>query len=72
VNDQPLEDERNYKVATNSFLAEGGDLYSTFLAAKQSDSGGALSDVVIDHFRSHPGAIAPPERGRWVASGKDP
>lgn len=69
---RPLEDGRVYKVATNSFLAEGGDLYSTFLATPQSDSGGAISDVVIEHFRRHSGEAPPPEGGRWVAVAPPP
>jgi 5'-nucleotidase / UDP-sugar diphosphatase len=60
---RPLDSSRVYRVATNSFLAQGGDLYETFLRAKQTDSGRALSDVVIDHFRRR-GEVSPPKLGR--------
>jgi 2',3'-cyclic-nucleotide 2'-phosphodiesterase (5'-nucleotidase family) len=36
------EDKRVYRVATSSFLAQGGDLYQTFLQTKQKDTGTAL------------------------------
>jgi 5'-nucleotidase/UDP-sugar diphosphatase len=32
---EPLQEEKNYKVATNDFLARGGDGYVTFRDAKQ-------------------------------------
>ena len=32
---EPLQEEKNYKVATNDFLARGGDGYVTFRSAKQ-------------------------------------
>jgi len=60
---RPLDPSRVYRVATNSFLAEGGDLYETFLRAKQANSGRPLSDVVIDHFRKR-GEVPPPKLGR--------
>lgn len=67
VGEEPLDEARTYRVATNSFLAQGGDLYATFLATKQSDGGRSLSDVVIAALRSRQEEIPIPERGRWVA-----
>jgi len=60
---RPLEPARLYRVATNSFLAQGGDLYQTFLQAKQVDSGRPLSEVLTSHFRAH-GEVPPPTMGR--------
>jgi 5'-nucleotidase / UDP-sugar diphosphatase len=66
---RPIEDERVYTVATNSFVAQGGDLYTTFLAAtKTADGGVLLSDVVMTHLRRK-GRVAPPAGGRLIARG---
>ena len=65
IGNRPAENQRAYRVATNSFLAQGGDLYQTFLRTKQSDSTKSLSDVVIDYFKMH-GEIQPPKLGRLV------
>ena len=65
VDGRPLESARTYRVATNSFLAQGGDLYGTFLEVKQTDTGRALSDVLIARFRAHPEMPAP-KAGRLV------
>ena len=60
-----VDDRRTYSVATNSFLAQGGDLYQTFLKTKQKDTGTSLSDMVIEYFRKR-GSIASPVPGRLV------
>jgi 5'-nucleotidase / UDP-sugar diphosphatase len=65
VGGQPLVDEKTYRVATNSFLAEGGDLYSAFLRGKPVTRGGLLADVVLDFLRRE-GKVALPEGGRWI------
>src|SRR5215813_1697376 len=65
IGGQPLDPARVYRVATNSFLAQGGDLYQTFVQTKQSDSGRALSDVLIDYFRRS-GEVSPPKPGRLL------
>jgi len=66
---KPIEDERVYAVATNSFVAQGGDLYTTFLAAERtSDDGVLLSDVVMTYLRTR-GRVAPPAGGRLVPRG---
>lgn len=65
INKSAVEDKKTYRVATNSFIAQGGDLYQVFLQTKQTDSGKALSDVVIDYFRER-GEIQPPKMGRLI------
>jgi 5'-nucleotidase / UDP-sugar diphosphatase len=66
VGGRPLEDARTYRVATNSFLAQGGDLYTAFLsAAKVADAGILLSDVVTEALREA-GRVEPPPSGRFV------
>lgn len=62
-NDQDLEDDALYTVATGSFLAEGGDLYDSFAESEIIRSSGKVSDVIIEYFRAHE-SIATPKRGR--------
>jgi 5'-nucleotidase/UDP-sugar diphosphatase len=65
IGDRPVEDERTYTAATNSFIAEGGDLYQTFPRVKQEDTGKSLSDVVIEYLQRH-GDASPPKMGRLI------
>jgi 2',3'-cyclic-nucleotide 2'-phosphodiesterase (5'-nucleotidase family) len=65
IGGKKLDPARMYRVATNSFLAQGGDLYETFLRAKQTDSGRSLSDVVIGYFRKTD-SVSPPKPGRLL------
>ncbi|HEV8118432.1 MAG TPA: bifunctional UDP-sugar hydrolase/5'-nucleotidase [Thermoanaerobaculia bacterium] len=65
IGGKKLDPARMYRVATNSFLAQGGDLYETFLRAKQTDSGRSLSDVVIGYFRKTD-PVSPPKPGRLL------
>jgi 5'-nucleotidase / UDP-sugar diphosphatase len=66
VGGRPLDGSKTYRVATNSFLAQGGDLYQTFLGGKvASDSGVLLSDLVMEYLRKH-SPVAPSEPGRLV------
>ena len=66
INGIQADDGKVYRVATNSFLAEGGDLYQTFLQTRQSNSHKNLSDVVIEYFQKTR-EIQPPLLGRLVA-----
>jgi 2',3'-cyclic-nucleotide 2'-phosphodiesterase (5'-nucleotidase family) len=50
IGGSPVDDRKTYRVATGSFLAQGGDLYQTFLRVKQTDTGKSLSDVVMEYF----------------------
>ena len=66
IGGRPAEDARVYRVATNSFLAQGGDLYQTFLRGKVvADSGTLLSELLIDYLRKNR-RVAPPAPGRLV------
>lgn len=68
IGDRPVDDQKTYRVATNSFLAEGGDLYQTFPGVKQSGTGKSLSDVVIEYFQKH-GEVPLPKMGRLILVG---
>ena len=65
IGDRPINPTQTYRVATNSFLAQGGDLYQTFLQTRQTDTGQSLSEVVIEYLRRH-GTLAPPKVGRMI------
>jgi 5'-nucleotidase len=70
IGDAPLDDARVYRVATNSFLAQGGDLYQTFLKTKTVDDGKVLlSDVVMEHLRAKR-TVSAPETGRLAPVGR--
>lgn len=62
---RPAEDGRVYRVATNSFLAQGGDLYQTFLQTKQSETGKLISMVVME-FLEKQREVGAPEMGRLI------
>lgn len=65
INGKPVEDGRVYRVATNSFLGQGGDLYQTFLRLKVISEEKLLSEIVIDYLRKHK-VIEPPKMGRLI------
>ncbi len=49
----PIDLKRSYRVATNSFLAEGGDLFDTFArGTNRADNGQNLRDVVRDYLKA--------------------
>jgi 2',3'-cyclic-nucleotide 2'-phosphodiesterase (5'-nucleotidase family) len=69
IGGKPVDDAKTYRVATNSFLAQGGDLYATFpRCTKVADSGALLSAVVTEHLRAAKGAVGLPRPGRLVAA----
>jgi 5'-nucleotidase/UDP-sugar diphosphatase len=64
----PLDDSRIYRVAANSFMGEGGDLYQTFVHAKKIDNVPKdVAQVVIDYLRKQSGPVPAPAMGRLVA-----
>jgi 2',3'-cyclic-nucleotide 2'-phosphodiesterase (5'-nucleotidase family) len=69
INGRAVEDSKMYRVATNSFLGQGGDLYATFLRLQQQDTGQLLSAVVLDYFR-RVRDVAPPQMGRLIPVGE--
>ncbi|MBB6176005.1 2',3'-cyclic-nucleotide 2'-phosphodiesterase (5'-nucleotidase family) [Anoxybacillus tengchongensis] len=53
INGQPLDEAKTYTVATNDFIAKGGDGYDMFKTNKlEFDSGELLSTVVINYLQS--------------------
>jgi len=69
IGGQPARHDRTYRVAVNSFLAEGGDLYSTFQTAKQVDHiTSTVAEVAEAYFRASGGPVPPPVLSRLVPS----
>ena len=66
IGGRPVDDNRMYRVATNSFIANGGDLYSTFAQTRQEDSHIDLAQVVMAYLRKHRD-IQSPQMGRLVS-----
>lgn len=65
VNGVPVADDQRYRVATNSFLAEGGDGYDGFLRGRVVARDAVLSDVIADHVAAAT-LVRAPETGRLV------
>jgi 5'-nucleotidase/UDP-sugar diphosphatase len=68
IDGRPVDDHRRYRVATNSFLAEGGDGYSAFRQGTIAARDVVLSDVLADHIKKV-NIVSPPELGRLKAQG---
>ncbi len=66
IGGKTADDAKVYRVATNSFIAQGGDLYQTFLATKQTDAGGLLSEVVMKYLQEKKVVESLPKAGRLI------
>ncbi|MCO5166885.1 MAG: bifunctional metallophosphatase/5'-nucleotidase [Planctomycetes bacterium] len=70
IGGKPLDPDRTYKVATNNFLAAGGDGHAVFTrGADVRDTGVILLDLLLAHFREREGPFDPgvPEQRLVVA-----
>ena len=66
IGGKTAEDYNIYRVATHSFIAQGGDLYQTFLKTKQTDGGGLLSEVVMAYLKDKKVIQDLPQAGRLI------
>ncbi len=69
VDGGPLDPDKIYTVATNSFVANGGDGYGVFAAANvlvDAAAGTLLATVVMDYISAR-GSIAPEIEGRIIS-----
>lgn len=67
VDNKPLDEKKVYTVATNDFIAAGGDGYDMFKDAKVIfSSGEMLRDVFARHIKAQ-GKVSPGVEGRIVA-----
>ena len=72
INGKPLDTGRTYKIATNSYLAAGGDGYKMLLKAIDAyDSSMFQRDVLIEYIAHLGGRIRPHTSGRIQVLGKD-
>lgn len=70
VGEKPLDPGRTYTVATNSFIGQGGDLYTTFLNARRvAEAAEDIATVVLNDLRAR-GTVSWPEGGRLVPVGR--
>jgi len=64
---QPLLMQQHYTVATVEIMAQGGDLYRTFLDANIiNEQGPAFAKVLLDYFAAKD-MVVHPERGRLIS-----
>jgi len=71
INGKPLDTRRTYKIATNSYLAAGGDGYRIFLKAIDAyDSSMFQRDVLIEYIEYLGGRIKPQTLDRIQILGK--
>lgn len=67
IGGEPVDDSRVYRVAANSFLGEGGDLYQTFVRAKKIDNVAKdVAQVVIEYLRKQARPVPAPAMGRLL------
>jgi len=67
---QSLQDNKTYSVATNSFVALGGDHYEMFKdGTDRNDTGLLVHDLLVEYLRAKKTIEAPPA-GRMVAAGQ--
>jgi len=66
VGESPLDRGRLYRVATNSFLAQGGDGYSAFAEGiDRQDTGMKLLDLLVREFENKK-QVSAPRGGRII------
>ncbi len=69
VNGAAIEAARTYRVAMNSFMADGGDAYiEKGLAVKRQDTGLLIREVLEDAFVAK-GKLTPPSENRYKVHG---
>jgi len=72
INDKPIDTSRTYRIATNSYLAAGGDGYRIFLKAIDAyDSSMFQRDVLIKYIEHQGGRIKPQTFGRIQILGQE-
>ncbi|EJU24752.1 5'-nucleotidase, C-terminal domain protein [Peptoanaerobacter stomatis] len=66
VNGENLDTKKSYKLATNDFMAIGGDDYTMFKGAKKIAENALLSDVLVDYIKENGGKINYKENGNRI------
>jgi 2',3'-cyclic-nucleotide 2'-phosphodiesterase (5'-nucleotidase family) len=65
INGEPVEHDKAYHVATNDFMAAGGDGYETFADTETVVEAGGLEEVLMNYI-SEKGTVAPSKEGRII------
>ncbi|MDI3547110.1 MAG: 5-nucleotidase / UDP-sugar diphosphatase [Halanaerobiales bacterium] len=66
IGGEPVDYDKTYRVATNDFMAAGGDGYTMFKDAATVQEAGGLEEVVMNYIKEH-GTVAPKVEGRIIA-----
>ena len=53
INGQPLDRDRAYRIAVNSYIAQGGDRFNVFTAGKDRTTGRITRDALADYLRAN-------------------
>jgi len=64
INGEPIDPNKTYRVATNSFMAAGGDSYVMMTNGYQYDTSAFQREVLIDYIEHLDGFITPKIEGR--------
>jgi len=65
IGGKPIDPARQYKIATNSFMATGGDGYAVFKKAVNSyDTSVFQRDVLIEYIKAQKDPLVPKDHGR--------
>lgn len=64
INGEPIDPNRTYKVATNSFMADGGDSYVMMTNGYKYDTSAFQRDALIEYIHHLGGSITPKLEGR--------
>jgi len=70
VQGEPIEYDGVYHVATNDFMAAGGDGYETFANTETVVEAGGLEEVLMEYI-SNKGTVAPVREGRIIEVDKE-
>jgi len=64
INGEPIDPNKTYKVATNSFMADGGDSYTMMANGYQYDTSVFQRDTLINYIQHLGGTLTPELEGR--------
>ena len=71
INGEALDVNKTYKLATNDFLAIGGDDYKMFIGAKKYAENALLSDVLVDYIKANNNTVNYPDNNLRIKLASD-